>query len=89
MHLVRAVVDPLNDVREGEEGNNSAFINLGVGESGEGLSWLAVVVGLAFFGVGAAAGALLRRAPAESRPRRRRATGRSRQGASRSGGERR
>ena len=48
-HIVLATVDPLNDVAESNEGNNSGFISLGVGEEREPSPRPAALAGLASF----------------------------------------
>lgn len=69
-HLVVAAADPLNDVVESDEGNNSMFINVGVAEAREPSAWPALLVGGAGLLFGFAAAALLRkRRPASPPPR--------------------
>ncbi len=55
-HVMLATVDPLNDVAELNEANNSGFISLGVEEEAEPSPWPAALVGFAsfLFGVGLA-----------------------------------
>lgn len=53
-HVMLATVDPLNDVAESNEANNSAFISLGVAEEAEPSPWPAALVGLGAFLVGGA-----------------------------------
>ena len=60
-HLIVATVDPLNDVSESDETNNSTFINLGAGEAPEPFPWPPVIAGLLSFLVSAGAAVLLRR----------------------------
>ena len=48
-HVVVATVDPLNDVVESDEGNNSGFISLGVAEEPEPSPWPAALAGFAAF----------------------------------------
>ena len=60
-HLVVAVADPLDDVSESDERNNSAFVNVGVEEAGEPSPWPVVLVGGAGLLVGLGAAALVRR----------------------------
>ena len=60
-HLIVATVDPLNDILESNEANNSAFINLGVAEAQRPFPWPAFAAGLVSFLVAAGAAFLLRR----------------------------
>lgn len=60
-HLIVATVDPLNDVREANEGNNSAFINVGAGKEPEPSPFPVILVGLTAFAAGAAAAGLFQR----------------------------
>jgi len=60
-HLIIATVDPLNEILESKEANNSAFINLGVAERENVFPWSALAVGLVFFVIAAAAAFFLRR----------------------------
>jgi subtilase family serine protease len=70
-HIILAQVDPLNDVREADERNNSAFLSLGVAEEPEPSPWPALLVGLASLLLGVLLGLLVRRkhhrGPAPSR----------------------
>jgi len=70
MHLLVATVDPFDDAPDANRANNSAFINLGLGEERSPVAWVTLLLGLVFFAVGAVAGVLLRR-PERRRPRRR------------------
>jgi len=54
-HVVLAAVDPLNDVVESNEANNSGFISLGVGMEPEPSPWPAALAGFAAFLVAAIA----------------------------------
>lgn len=72
MHLLVATVDPLDDALEANKGNNSAFINVGVGERKPPFPWVGVAFGALFFLIGLGAGGLLRLSP-KARPRRPRA----------------
>ncbi len=69
-HVMLATVDPLNDVAELNEGNNSAFISLGVGEEPEPSPWPAALVGLAAFLLGGGATFLVQRLRPRARSRR-------------------
>ncbi len=60
-HLLTATIDPLNEVVESSEANNSAFINLGVAEARDPFPWGAIAAGLGAFFAGAAAAVFLRR----------------------------
>jgi hypothetical protein len=51
-HLVVAVADPLNDVAESDETNNSAFVNVGVGDAREPSPWPVAIAGIAALLVG-------------------------------------
>ncbi len=53
-HVMLATVDPLNDVAESNEGNNSAFVSLGVAQEAEPSPWPAALVGLGAFLIGGA-----------------------------------
>ena len=59
-HLVVATVDPLNEVVESNEANNSGFINLGVTEPGTVFPWSAFVYGVASFLIAAGTAFVLR-----------------------------
>jgi len=69
MHLIVATVDPLEEVRESNRANNSAFINVGVGDRRPPFPWVELISGVLFFTLGLGAGRLLRR-PHGIRPRR-------------------
>lgn len=45
-HILMAQVDPLNDVAEADERNNSAFLSLGVADQPEPSPWPALLIGL-------------------------------------------
>jgi hypothetical protein len=60
-HLFVASVDPLNDLLEADEANNSTFINIGVAEPPEPFPWPPTIAGLASFAVGAALALIIRR----------------------------
>ncbi len=60
-HVLTAVVDPLNDVYESNELNNSAFINLGVGDRPPPFPWGALLAGALGLIGGVVLGLLLRR----------------------------
>lgn len=60
-HLLSATVDPLNDVVESDETNNSTFINVGAAERERSLRLSVPAVGVLAFLVGAGAAVLLRR----------------------------
>jgi hypothetical protein len=60
-HLVKATVDPLNDVIETDEMNNAAFVNIGVAEAPDPFPWPPIIAGVCAFSVGAACAVLLRR----------------------------
>ncbi len=65
-HVLAATVDPLNDVAESDEANNSAFVNVGVEQAAEPTPWRAAAAGVAAIAVGvvtAAAVARLRPRP--------------------------
>ena len=51
-HLVVATADPLDDVVESDKANNSAFVNVGVGEAGEPSPWPVALIGMAALLVG-------------------------------------
>ncbi len=69
-HIVLATVDPLNDVAEPNEANNSGFISLGVGTAPEPSPWPAALAGLGAFLLGAlGALAIQRFRRASKRPR--------------------
>jgi len=79
MHLIVATVDPLDEVRESSKTNNSAFINVGVGDRRPPFPWVELVFGVLFFALGLGAGGLLRRPDSVRHRRRARpAPGRSR-----------
>ncbi len=60
-HLIVATADPLNDVAESDETNNSAFINVGVDTAREPSPWPAAAAGIGAFVVGFCAAAIARR----------------------------
>jgi hypothetical protein len=60
-HLVVAVADPLDDVGESDETNNSGFVNVGVEEARAPSPWPVVLVGGTGLLVGLGAAALVRR----------------------------
>jgi hypothetical protein len=60
-HLIVATADPLNDVAESDETNNSAFINVGVDTAREPSPWPAAAAGIGAFLVGFCAAAIARR----------------------------
>lgn len=60
-HLLSATVDPLNDVAESDETNNSTFINVGAAARERSLPLSVPTVGALAFLVGAGAAVLLRR----------------------------
>ena len=66
-HVVVATVDPLNDVVESNEANNSGFISLGVAEEPEPSPWPAALAGLAAFLLAAIAAFAVQRFRAASR----------------------
>ncbi len=66
-HLIVATVDPLNEVVEPDEGNNSGFINLGVAEAGTAFPWVALAVGIASFVIAGGGAFVLRRVLASRR----------------------
>ena len=66
-HIVVATVDPLNDVVESNEANNSGFISLGVAEEREPSPWPAALAGLAAFLLGAMAAFAVQRFRAAAR----------------------
>jgi len=66
-HVVVATVDPLNDVVESNEANNSGFISLGVAEEPEPSPWPAAFAGLAAFLLGAIAAFAVQRFRAAAR----------------------
>jgi len=66
-HLVVATVDPLNEVVEANEGNNSGFVNLGAAEPGTVFPRLAFTVGVVSFLIAAGGGVVLRRMLASRR----------------------
>jgi len=70
MHLLVATVDPFDDAPDANRANNSAFVNLGLGEERPPFAWMTLLLGLVFFAAGAVAGVLLRR-PERRRSRRR------------------
>jgi hypothetical protein len=78
-HVMLVTVDPLNDVAESNEANNSAFISLGVAQEAEPSPWPAALVGLGAFLVGGALTFFIQRA------RLRAGSGRSAHAARRSG----
>lgn len=69
-HIVVATVDPLNDVVESNEANNSGFISLGVGEEPDPSPWPAALAGLASFLVAATVALAVQRFRAAARRRR-------------------
>jgi hypothetical protein len=71
-HVILATVDPLNDVAELSETNNSGFISLGVEEQPEASPWPAALVGFASFLFGAGLALVIQRVR-RGRPSRRRA----------------
>ena len=73
-HLFVATVDPLNDLVEAGEANNSTFINIGAAESPEVFPWPPTIAGLASFAVGAALAFVLRRVLRARPPRPRNAS---------------
>ncbi|MFB3882300.1 MAG: CARDB domain-containing protein [Armatimonadota bacterium] len=75
-HLIMAAADPLNDVAESDETNNSAFINVGVEEAREASPWPAAATGLGAFLVGFALAAVARRTLPRSEGGARRVDGR-------------
>lgn len=60
-YVVVAAVDPLNDVAESDEANNSGFISLGVAEKPDPSPWPAALAGLGSFLAAAAAGIAIQR----------------------------
>jgi hypothetical protein len=60
-HLVVAVADPLNDVTESDEANNSAFVNVGVEDAAEPSPWPVALAGLAALLVGFGAALVVNR----------------------------
>jgi hypothetical protein len=67
-HLVVAAADPLDDVGESDETNNSGFVNVGVEEARAPSPWPVVLVGGAGLLVGLGAAALVRRLRTSARP---------------------
>jgi len=70
-HLFVATVDPLNDLTEADETNNSTFINIGAAEPSEPFPWPPAVVGVISFIIGIALALLFRRLLRARPPRRR------------------
>ena len=66
-HVVVATVDPLNDVVESNESNNSGFVSLGVAEEPEPAPWPAALAGLAAFLLAAIAAFAVQRFRAAAR----------------------
>lgn len=60
-HILMAQVDPLNDVPEADERNNSAFLSLGVADPPEPSPWPALLIGLMSLLLGILLGFLVRR----------------------------
>jgi len=60
-HILLAQVDPLNDVAEADERNNSAFLSLGVADQPETSPWPALLVGFVSLLLGVLLGFFLRR----------------------------
>ncbi|MBN1458596.1 MAG: hypothetical protein JXA57_03610 [Armatimonadetes bacterium] len=60
-HILMAQVDPLNDVVEADERNNSAFLSLGVADEPEPSPWPALIVGLMSLLLGVLLGFFIRR----------------------------
>ncbi len=67
-HLILATADPLNDVPESNEANNSGFISIGVGEEPEPSPWPAALAGLGAFLFGALAAFVAQRLRLKPRP---------------------
>jgi subtilase family serine protease len=67
-HVVRATVDPLNDVIESNETDNSSFINLGVGEPPSPSPWPPALAGLGAFVLGVIVSVLVQRLRPRPRP---------------------
>jgi len=67
-HVIAARVDPLNDIPESNERNNTGYISLGVGAAREPSPWPPILAGLAAFGIGAIAAFLAKRSIFSPRP---------------------
>ncbi len=67
-HLILAAADPLNDVAESNEANNSGFISIGVAEEPEPSPWPAALAGLAAFLFGTLAAFVGQRLRSKPRP---------------------
>jgi hypothetical protein len=61
MHLLAASADPLDDIPELSKSNNSAFINIGIGDERPPFPWLGLLLGVFFFVLGMGAGGVMRR----------------------------
>lgn len=67
MHLLVVTADPLNDIVESDQSNNSVFVNLGLEERGLQVTSASILAGLAAFLIGLAGGMWLRRPVREAR----------------------
>jgi subtilase family serine protease len=61
-HLIVATADPLNDIAESDESNNSSFVNVGVDQAPEPSPWPVALAGIGAFLVGLGAAVLVNRA---------------------------
>jgi len=57
--ILQASVDPLNELRESDETNNTTFINIGAAEAPEPSPWPAIIAGLLSFAAAVAFAFLL------------------------------
>jgi hypothetical protein len=60
-HVFAVTVDPLNDVVESDETNNSSFISFGAGDERRPVPWPLILIGAVALAVGVALGGLFRR----------------------------
>lgn len=84
--VMLATVDPLNDVIESDESNNSSFISLGVGEARPPSPWPPALAGLGAFLLGLLIAVLFQRLRPRPRPDQRYALRRPARGAAGSAG---